>query len=392
MARIFFLFNHDAAHQVAHIAGIADALACAVADSKSHDVILACGTPAIAAQLRALLSDKAAQSARWVDLDVPRWARPILSALNHVAPVLRLARLWANKALFAEADVVVSPERTCLHVKKWLGARAPHFVFVPHGAGDRNVTYHPDMAHFDHMLVSGPKVRDEMLRHALARPGHIDIIGYPKFDSINLAARPRFFDNDKPVVLYNPHFDPCLSSWYDMGPQLLAWFAAQQGKWNLIVAPHVMLFRKRWHYSLEYRRLRSRPDIDPHYRSLPFMRIDTDSPHLFDMSYTRAADIYIGDVSSQVYEFLAHRGACYFLDTGKAETPLEFWQNGRCYTKLHQLTEQLVHWRADAAHYRATQDRLFAYTIDHDPQQRASQRGAQALLAYVARLGGAHRA
>ena len=386
MARIIFLFNHDAAHQVAHIAGIADKLICAPESQDRHEIILACGTRGIAAQLHQMLSPQAAARATWVMLDVPRWASAPLGVVNKIAPVLRLARLRAHLPLFAAADMVVSPERTCLQVKDWLGARAPRFVFVPHGAGDRSVTYHPSMAGFDYMLVSGPKVQAEMIRHGLARAGQIDIIGYPKFDLINLAARPRFFDNDKPVVLYNPHFDPALSSWYDMGPELLAWFAAQQGKWNLIVAPHVMLFRKRWHYSLEYRRLRRRPDMPPAYADLPYMRIDTDSAHLFDMSYTRAADIYIGDVSSQVYEFLAHRGACYFLDTGKAEPPLEFWQNGeRCHS-VADLTQRLGDWQASAAAHRATQDRLFSYSIDQDPARTASQRGAEALLTYAARL------
>jgi len=386
MARIVFLFNHDAAHQVAHIAGIADALALAVEKEARHEVILACGTPAIAAQLRKLMRARAAQSATWVALDVPKWAQRPLQWINRIAPILRLARLRANLAFFASADIIVSPERTCLYIKKWLGDRAPPFVFVPHGAGDRNVTYHPEIRNFDFQMVSGAKVRDEMLRRGLSQPENCVIIGYPKFDSINLGERPRFFDNDKPVVLYNPHFDPALSSWYDMGPELLRWFAAQAGRWNVIVAPHVMLFRKDWHYSLELHSLRKRPCVPAECFDVPFMRIDTDSPYLFDMSYTRAADIYIGDVSSQVYEFLAHRGACYFLDTGKSESPLELWQNGVLCKNIAQLTAQLEDWQANAERHRAIQDRLFTNTIDQDPHASASQRGARALLAYAERV------
>lgn len=380
--RILFLFNHDAAHQAAHIAGLADA----VARRGDAEVIVAYGTAAIRRVIEALLPPGAAERMQWVPLDLPRLLDAALAPLNRVAPVRRLARLDRHRALFAGVDIVVSPERTCLRIKRALGRRAPRFVFVPHGAGDRSVTYHPEMAQFDLMLVSGQKVVDEMAAHGIMPPEHCRIIGYPKFDTVDLSQRPRFFANDNPVFLYNPHFDPYLSSWYGMGHDVIALFA-ERPDLNLIVAPHVMLFRKRLHYSLEYRTMRLRPDIPA---DLPAnILVDTDSERLFDMSYTRAADAYIGDVSSQVYEFLAHRGACFFLDPrGQARPggvlPYQFWENGDVCGSANALADFLPHWRARADHYRAVQDRLFAYTMDYDPARPASERGADALLAYAA--------
>jgi hypothetical protein len=388
--RILFLFNHDAAHQAAHIAGIAGVLALA----GEADVIAAYATPGIRRVVEAAVPAGAAGAIAWVPLDLPRWLDALLAPVNRIAPVRRVARLYRHLDLFAGVDLVVSTERTCLRVKRRLGAGSPKFVYVPHGSGDRNVAYHPELAQFDLMLLSGQKLVDEMAAHGIAPPDRCRIIGYPKFDVVDSGKRQRFFANDNPVFLYNPHFDPRLSSWYDMGEQVMAFFARHVDRYNLIVAPHVMLFRKKLHYSLEYRCLRRRPDIAERYRSMAHILVDLDSPRLFDMSYTLTADVYIGDVSSQVYEFLLHRGACFFLDTVGASAvggspAYEFWENGDVCRDAAQLTALLPDWAARAAHFRATQDRLFARTIDQRPDQPATARGARALLAYCRERGAA---
>lgn len=384
-SRILFLFNHDAAHQAAHIVG----LAVEVAKRNAADVVIAYGTPAIRDIVESLMPADAPAKMRWEALTLPPLIDGLLAPLNRVAPVRRLKRLDHHLELFASADIIVSPERTCLRVKRQLGARSPKFIFVPHGAGDRSVTYHPEMAQFDYMLVSGQKVVDEMHAHHIMPPERCEVIGYPKFDTVDLAHRPRFFDNDNPTFLYNPHFDPYLSSWYDMGRDIIEYFAARADRYNLIVAPHVMLFRKKFHYSLEYRRARMRPDAPDHLSSN--ILVDLDSPRLFDMSYTRSADIYIGDVSSQVYEFLTHRGACFFMDAAHQAAsdqplPYQFWENGDVCASPADLAHWVPRWAERADHYRSVQDRLFNYTMNIDPHRSAAQRGADALLAYARRL------
>jgi hypothetical protein len=165
-------------------------------------------------------------------------------------------------------------------------------------------------------------------------------------------------------------------------------YFARHPEYNLIVAPHVMLFRKKVHYSLEYRKLKIRPDIAARFRDAANIRIDLDSSNLFDMSYTMAADVYVGDVSSQVYEFLLHRGACFFLDPlgvperGPPER-YEFWRNGEVLHDPAQLEERIPLWRENAALHLAEQDRLFAYTMDYQEGRTASERGGEALAAYL---------
>lgn len=387
--RVLFLFNHDSAHQAAHIAGIAGELA---ALSPQIQVVVASGTDAIRQAVAAIIPAQVHDRIEWAQLTIPRGVRRVLEPFNKIAPVLRLARLRYNADLFAGVDLLVSTERTCLRIKRRLGDRAPRFVYVPHGSGDRIVAYHPDLAQFDLMLLSGQKLVDEMVAHAITTADRCRIIGYPKFDTVDPARRKRFFDNDLPVFLYNPHFDPQTSSWYTMGHQVLEFFHRNRGRYNLIFAPHVMLFRKTYHYSLEYRVLRRRPDVPDKYRAADNILIDVDGPNLFDMSYTMAADGYIGDVSSQVYEFLLHRGACYFLDplgppaSGPVER-YEFWRNGEVMHDPAQLDARIPQWQANAATHLAEQDRLFARTMDYQPGRTASRRGAEALLAYAGEAG-----
>lgn len=382
--RILFLFNHDAAHQAAHIAGIAAALALR---QPNIEVIAATGTPAIAATVRRIVPQAAHDAINWLDLSLPGWLDTALAPVNAVAPARRLARLRHNVGLFAGTDMIVSTERTCLRVRRRLRARmgeaAPLFAYVPHGSGDRNVAYHPELAQFDLFLLSGQKLVDEMVAHGITSADRCRLIGYPKFDTIDRAARPRFFDNDLPVVVYNPHFDPHLSSWFSIGPDILRLFAAQSDRFNLIFAPHVMLFRKRLHISPEYRIAKWRPDIPTEILAAPNVLIDVDGPRLFDMSYTLAADVYLGDMSSQVYEFLVRPRACMFLDvhsgSSPAAPPYEMWRNGPVVDSVAKLAALLPAWESIAARYRPEQERLMAWTIADDPACTASERGAAAL-------------
>jgi hypothetical protein len=92
-----------------------------------------------------------------------------------------------------------------------------------------------------------------------------------------------------------------------------------------------------------------------------------------------------------VYEFLTHRGACFFLDSAgqvgeDGALPYQFWENGDVCGDVQELARWVPLWDQRAETYRATQDRLFQYTMDIDPQRNAAQRGADALLAYAQRL------
>jgi len=322
-------------------------------------------------------------------MSLPR-AGLITRLMDAIAPTQRLARLAHHARALGKAKLIVSPERTCLRLKRrWKGkAPQPRFIFVPHGAGDRSVTYHPDMVGFDAMLVSGQKVADEMIRHRIADPSRIAIIGYPKFDLIDTQAAPDFFGNGRPTFLYNPHFDPHLSSWYDHGPGIIDWFAFGAGQdFNLIFAPHIMLFRKTIHTSPEYRVLRRRPDLNPRWRERPNIRIDVDSDALCDMSYTLGADAYIGDVSSQIYEFLVRPRPAFFIDTHNSaeepDPPYLSWRAGDTVRSNEALFALLPAFRERGSLYRKRQQEIFDYTMSGSDRS-SSDRGADAILSWLA--------
>lgn len=380
--RAVFLFNHDAAHQVAHLAGIAAATARLHPDVET---VIAYAGPSIRGRIEGLIGSGPPGPMVWYDLSLGPKARRVASVFDRLLPASRLLRLRMHVPLFASADMVISTERTCLRLKKRIAPQdMPLFAKVPHGAGDRSVSYHPDYKRFDRSFVAGRKVVDQLVAHGVERD-RLVIIGYPKFETVDLDARPRLFANDRPTVVYNPHFDPNLSSWYEHGPDVLRWFASAAGqRFNLIFAPHVMVFRKEFHVSPEYGIARRRPEIPDEAFAAPNILIDTDGPRLFDMTYTLAADAYLGDASSQIYEFLARPRPAFFIDARrdvKAEDDAWhlFWECGPLVRSMDELAPLLGNMDAIGARYRARQQELFSYTIDLGDRS-ASERAADAIV------------
>lgn len=386
MSRAVFLFNHDAAHQVAHLAPIAGAMA------RLHpgvETVAAYSSDVIRAQVEKLVRPEDAARIRWHELSLPRVISSVAAMLDSLAPVTRLARLRMNELVFAQSDAVVSTERTCLRVKQRLDPfTAPLFIRVPHGTGDRSVTFHPDHRRFDLSLVAGPKMKEQLAANGVDA-AKIAITGYSKFEGIDIRKQPDFFGNGRPTFVYNPHFDPHLSSWFDAGPELLRWFASDAGQaYNLIFAPHVMLFRKTIHISPEYKISKVRPEIPKEALAAPNILIDVDGPRLFDMSYMLGADGYIGDASSQIYEFLVRPRPVLLLDPNNAlgsqgEATLPFLRTGRRVESAAALVSALAEWRILGEHYRNEQEQLIAHSFAL-PDIPASERAADAIAAAIA--------
>jgi len=229
--RVCFLFNHDAAHQVAHSIGLAAKLA---EDYPAIETVIACGSADIRTEVEQHLEAAQIAALHWYDLSLNKLTHAMLAPMNKVFPARRLGRLQMGASYLREFDLIVSTERTCLILKRRWKENGPRFIFVPHGAGDRSVTYHPAMKDFDVMLVSGQKVADQMVAHNIMRPEQCRIIGYPKFDGLAEREPEKFLDNDNPTFLYNHHFDHYLSSWYDHGEAILEWFYKRQDQSNLI--------------------------------------------------------------------------------------------------------------------------------------------------------------
>ncbi|ONF97097.1 hypothetical protein [Sphingomonas jeddahensis] len=375
--KVGFLFNHDALHQIRHTAPV---IAEIVRFPGVQAVVLT-SSPEQEAHVRALLGP-AAEQVHFVRLRIGRLAEALDRTLRFVAPFRRVATLRENLPAFAALDVLVVPETTSLLLRDRFGLTGPRFVWIPHGAGDRSVGFRPVMRGFDLVLLSGAKVRDRMLAAGLIKLENHAIIGYPKFDTIDEAPPTRLFANDRPTVLYNPHFDPKLSSWYTMGKDVLAWFA-QQSRVNLIVAPHVMLAKRRLHASVEHRIVHWRRDIERQYRDLPHIHVDMGSEASVDMTYTRAADIYLGDASSQIYEWIARPRPAIFLNAAgvawAADPDFAHWRLGEVIDEVAALPAALDGAVTDPDRHRAAQEAAFAATFSRTDQP-ASRRAAAAIV------------
>jgi hypothetical protein len=284
-----------------------------------------------------------------------------------------------NFAYLREADAIVTPERTSLFLKKHLRLRSARLIWTRHGAGDRAIGFADDVAEFDYVLLAGPKIEERLLSGGLIRPGHYTSGVYAKFDWTRARASPhRWFDNDRPTVLYSPHFNRRLSSWPSFGMSVLEQFAGDP-RYNLIFAPHVRLFdppvpRK----YLRFARFAKCPNI----------RIDLGSVQSIDLGYVDSADLYLGDVSSQVAEFVSRPRPCLFLNAHGAswqDNPnYAFWSLGKVLQSPENLLQHVDEALASAGTYRAVQER---YAIDAFGIARegggSAARGADAIVRFL---------
>jgi hypothetical protein len=374
------LFNHDQAHQVAHSLPVALALARARPDV---EVVLATTQPRLAAEVRRTGgADAARLPLVELALTSPA-ARLAEAAFGRLAPVRKLMVYGDHLPFFRGLDLLLVSEKTSLTLKTRL--RDLPIVHTRHGAGDRAIGFDRASARFDAVLVAGRKIADRLVAEAGVDPARLHLVGYPKFDA--LAGRPpprRLFANERPTVLYNPHGSPRLSSWYRWGARVLERFAASD-RYNLVFAPHVMLFERPVMLSVAppaaalprapLRRVR-RP-LPPH------VRVDEGSPASLDMTYTEAADIYLGDVSSQVYEFLRRPRPCVFLNAHgvrwQGRPDHAHWRAGPVVDDLDRLEAALDEALARHAEaYAPVQRELFAYSFDLTDRPSA-ERAAEAL-------------
>ena len=361
--KIAFLYNHEAGHQVRHSAAVIPAL---TARHSGLDVTVLATSDALLETVRTMAG---AAQCRFLKLETPAWHKPLAWLLDPIAPFSRLDQLYSNRTLFSRFDAVIVTEGTSLFLRKLRGLTHLKIIRVDHGAGDRAIGFKPSFGRNDLVVIAGPKQRERFLELGYLRPEQIAVAGYPKFDTVDVAAgrSRKFFAEDKPVVLYNPHPEPRLSSWYDMGEAVLEYFYNSKD-YNLIFAPHVMLFKRRAHLTVEGLKLRRRRALPHKYRNCPHILVDTGSAASFDMTYTLAADVYLGDVSSQVYEFLIEPRPCVFLNAQgiawQSDPDYAFWNFGRVARAIPELDDALRTAAREHTSYRGLQQTAFKSTPD----------------------------
>ena len=290
--------------------------------------------------------------------------------------MIKTLTLWDNRRMLDGYDAIVAVEDTAALARR-VGIRRPRLIYYPHGFGDRARGFARMASVFDKVLVPGPKTAARMLAERLVEPARLATVGPVKLETcLRLPRDPApLFARPGPIVLYNAHKAPGLGSWPRFIEPMLSCFAAQDGM-NLIVAPHIKMFRRR----------RAAVRAAWQRRGTERILIDLASERLLDMSYTEAADIYVGDVSSQVYEFLLRPRPCVFLNAARVA-----WQDDPNYAHWHLgdvvddpagLWQAIVDAPARHALYRARQERVARASLgEFDPAP--SVRAADAILRHV---------
>lgn len=378
--RVGFLFNHDQVHQLRHSLPIAIELA---ARGKLGTIVALTSSPRLTAEVQQILREQSS-NLEVQELSLRSGAGKLFDAgLNWLIPARKLAIYRDNLDVFAALDVLVVAEKTSAVLKSRYGLKDLKIIHTRHGAGDRAIGFNRASAKFDKVLVSGETIRARLIADAGVEPSRIEVVGYPKFDLEpgNGAVLP-FADSSRPTVLYNPHVAPHLSSWFRHGKQVLEFFAANQD-YNLIFAPHVMLFERPVTVTISPPRLHLPGGIPDHILRAPNIHIDVSSPACTDMTYTRAADIYLGDVSSQIYEFIVEPRPCIFLNshgrTGYERDPnFAHWAAGEVIDDVGGLDAALRTAVEHPDRYKAAQQQLFASHIDMTAE-KSSTRAARAI-------------
>ncbi|WP_308720594.1 sensor domain-containing protein [Komagataeibacter xylinus] len=314
-------------------------------------------------------------------LAMPQWIR------NHIkqhgpTPLSKMAVLFLNRNYFNKFQAIVIPERTSLYLRK-MGVHNPRLIWTRHGAGDRAIGFTNDVRKFDYILMAGHKVEERLLHAGTLRKGHYTTGIYAKFDMVrrlHVQARP-LFDNGRPTVLYNPHFSRSLSSWPRFGMKLLRYFA-QQEKYNLIFAPHYRLFDTNREKSME---------ILAPFTQFPHMIIDLGSDKSVDMTYTMAADLYLGDVSSQVSEFLIKPRPCLFLNAHRTpwrgDPNYENWTLGPVVENVETAGNDLDNAFLSHANFLDRQKEYIHDTFGFEPPADTAAKGAKSIIDFLRVIG-----
>ncbi|HEX7656159.1 MAG TPA: hypothetical protein VF404_04105 [Sphingomonas sp.] len=270
----------------------------------------------------------------------------------------------------ARTPVVVSAEQTSLWLPRLLPLRT-RFVNTLHGAGSMMNRRDPRRQAAWLTLVAAERERQALAAFGVD-PARIAVTGYIKAGFHHRTAPATLFKDQRPIVLYNAHWQQHRSSWWRWGPEVVRRVVAA-GRYNLIFAPHQRLIEKAPEVRALCNDLAGRPDV----------HCDIDSFATVDGSYTAAADIYLGDTSSQVVEFLMRPRPCVFLDAQgvdwAGDPSYDMWKAGEVVTDLDDLLPALA--RAEALHagFEKAQ-RAFAADSLGDASGAAPRRAAEQVM------------
>lgn len=301
-------------HQLYHVVPVAAEI------SKQYpniSVSCLCTDAADEAALHEIASQMSADRMQVIRLPVP-WSAKLAVRITGKKSAAKGTILASMRWKARHASAIIVPERTSSVLRK-MGWRKPLIHFM-HGAGDRALASDKRLGSFDHIVMFGEKDIQRAIKQGID-PDRLHLGRYVKLDYLRNTPPPadRLFPNDRPVVVYNPHFDRSVSS-LNIARDVIETFR-QQDRYNLVFAPHIR--------GVENLSAADRES----FQSLAIdgkVIIDLGSANLFNMRYTRTADVYLGDISSQLYEFLSRPRPAVFINAHGVD-----WQDNPHYAGWH---------------------------------------------------------
>lgn len=376
--RVGFLLNHYYLHQVPHVVPYAFELSRRFPD---FDVTIFSSTADEQHYARDIGAAYPGHTVTFKRLHIPIWVKAVEPVFRNYFFIRKEFALRSNTADFANLDLLVSPEMTCLSLRRHRALQNLRLIFTGHGAGDNRKigSFDSRIGKFDLALLPGRKYAQALLEIGYLNPDIYAISGYPKFEIMHKLGvkRQDHFKNGRPTVVYNPHHAPHMTSWHAFGRDVLDFFLASKD-YNLIFAPHVVLFERAWAQGARFPK-----DIT----STDNVLIDLGSRASTDMSYLYAADIYLGDNSSQVYEFIETPKPCVFLNAQGAgwqdDPSYRHWHFGPVIETIAQLPDALVRAQTNLAQYTDAQTKGFELTFEISDGESAA-RGADIIAEFGA--------
>lgn len=375
--KVGFLLNHYDAHQVPHVVPYALELSRLY---KEIEVVIITSTEEQKQFVCDIASNYSLHNCNIISLKVSALVETLDPILSKWIFAKKASFLRNNRVFLSTFNALVVPELTSLSLKKMNGFEKTKLIFTGHGAGD-NPNYYPydqRLSAFDLCLLPGRKYADILCNLGYVTKNQYAISGYPKFEAVKpLFKNLDFFKRRRTTVIYNPHHNPSDSSWHKSGTAILDYFYNNK-KYNLIFSPHVLLFKRSFGRGAR---------LPKKYKNRENVLIDQGSRHSIDMTYMNAADIYVGDVSSQIYEFLQRPRPCIiFDDTKKLAHQSDVYPHvkfGQIVDNVHDMDLSLRTSEEEHKNYISVQKNSFANTFEAIKDGTAGTRGAEIIANFL---------
>ena len=275
-----------------------------------------------------------------------------------------------------EARAVISTSHDIIRYALQFNIVKPKFIYQYHGCGEREYGFDPLLTRYDKILIPGNYHKERLVKEDIADANKTKIVGWPKLDLTEIVKRKniKLFKNNKPTVLYTPHWELTLGSYKKWGEAILDYFY-NQNYYNLIFAPHILIRHCKWRYGYNTRLNK--------YRKAEHILIDFSSLKSIDMTYLHYADIYLGDVSSLIYEWIAIKPRpCLFLNAHnvnwKTDVNYRFWHCGQIVNNMNTLHDSIKSAISNSS-YLAVQKKFLKELISQS-EIKSSIRAAEAIL------------